>query len=487
VSRLALALALLTALLGLRFGTFVASGADSYGYVSQADLWLSRTLIIDSPLAAEAPWRYAVFTLTPLGFRPGDRRGTMVPTYSPGLPLVMAAFKAVGGDNAKYWVVPLLGALSVWLTFVLGSRLGGPDAGVLAALALVVSPAFLFQVMWPMSDVPVVAWWLASFVLALGRTKYHILGAGLAAAAAVLTRPNLVVLALPVAAVVAMVGTSWRVRLFRVALFAVGVLPGPIAVALINQHLYGSSLASGYGTFETIYSGRYFWTNLARYPRWLIETETPFILLALIAPAILRRRGHPEAARLAWLAIASSLVVFLSYLWYTPFDTWIYLRFLLPAYPLLLACAAAAFGYLVPSAPRKRLLSFAALVVILAGWGLWQGREAFRVRAQESRYLAAARLARGLPGDAAILCNQHSGSLRYYANRLTLRFEWLEPASYTEAIDYLHSLGRPVFVVLDDWERDIFKSRYAGVTDLSWLDRPPALVAAKSVYFYVVP
>jgi hypothetical protein len=124
---------------------------------------------------------------------------------------------------------------------------------------------------------------------------------------------------------------------------------------------------------------------------------------------------------------------------------------------------------------------------VLASWGLWQGRAAFTVRTQESRYLAAARFARALPDNAAILCNQHSGSLRYYADRLTLRYEWLAPDVYTEAIDYLHSLGRPVFVVLDDWERDVFRSRYAAVTDLSWLDRPPALVAAKQVYFYAVP
>jgi hypothetical protein len=38
LTRLALALAFLTAALGIAFGTFTAGGADSYGYVSQADL-----------------------------------------------------------------------------------------------------------------------------------------------------------------------------------------------------------------------------------------------------------------------------------------------------------------------------------------------------------------------------------------------------------------------------------------------------------------
>ena len=76
---------------------------------------------------------------------------------------------------------------------------------------------------------------------------------------------------------------------FRVALFTLATLPGPIAVAVFNNHLYGSPLASGYGTVgATIYAGRYFLTNRAVLA-WLVETQTPFILLAFAAPFLLRR------------------------------------------------------------------------------------------------------------------------------------------------------------------------------------------------------
>ena len=171
LTRLALALAFLTAALGIRFGTFTAGGADSYGYVSQADLWLQRTLIIDEPLADEAPWRNANWTLTPFGYRPGDRRGTMVPTYSPGLPMVMAAFKACGGAERR-----LLCRAAAWrvdrVAHVCARRASRRDRslGCLAATALLASPPFLFQLMWPMSDVPAAAWWLLSIVLALRGT-----------------------------------------------------------------------------------------------------------------------------------------------------------------------------------------------------------------------------------------------------------------------------------------------------------------------------
>ena len=437
MTRVALALALVAAALGLRFGTWAASGADAYGYLSQADLWLEGRLIVDEPLAEDASWQNANWTLTPFGYRPGDERGTMVPTYAPGLPIVMAAFKAAAGGTAVFWVVPLLGALAVWLTFRLGAILGGAPAGLLAALA-------------------------------------------------VLTRPNLVVIAAPILAFIAMRPGTPGTRIGRAALFTAAMLPGPIAVAAIDRHLYGSALASGYGTFSTIYAGRYVLPNLANYTTWLLQTQTPFIFLGLAAPWVIGRRAPSDARPVVRLGLGAAALVALSYLAYTPFDHWTFLRFLLPAFPVMLALASAVFVALAPSAPRARAGAFLAVAVVLAAWGLWTGRPAFRVRGEEARYVAAGRFARELPEDAVILCNQHSGSLRYYANRITMRFEWLEPEMYGEAIDHFRRLGRPVYVVLDDWERDVFRARYAKVADLSWLDEPPLLVAARRVYFYAV-
>jgi 4-amino-4-deoxy-L-arabinose transferase-like glycosyltransferase len=485
-SRVALALALAAIVLGIRFGTFVAGGADPYGYVSQADLWLRGTLIIEEPLAREAPWRDASWSLTPLGYRPAEGR-MMVPTYSPGLPMVMAAFKAVGGENAVYLVVPLLGGLSIWLTYLLGTGLGGPSAGAFAALLLLVSPAFLFQLMWPMSDVPAMAWWLVSIVLALRASRPALVGSGLAAAFAILTRPNLIVLVVPLIVLIAWQRTTWRDRLIGGLLWSGAASLGAIADALVNRHLYGSAIFSGYGTLSSIYSTEYFSTNLTRYPLWLLQTQSPFILLGLAAPIALRRLGRASGARLAWWGLAFTLVVLLSYLWYTPFENWTYLRFLLPAYPVLIAMCSAAFVALVPRGASRRRWTFIGLAAIVVLWGLWEGRIAFRVRADEARYRVAARFATGLPENAVIISNQHSGSLRYYANRLTVRFEWLYPDVYVEAVRYLNSLGRPVFAVLDDWERDVFRARYAGYADLSWLDEPPlVLVADGRVYFYAV-
>lgn len=482
----AAALSLAAFALGIRFGTFAASGADSYGYVSQADLWRRGALIVDVPLAEAIPmWRNADWALTPFGYRPGGGPGRMVPTYSAGLPMLMAGFGTLGGAEAVYLVVPALGALAVWLTFVLGRRLGGPSAGALAALALLVSPPFLFQLMWPMSDVPAMAWWLLAFVLALRGTAPGAAAAGAAAAAAILTRPNLVVLAVPLVLLTASAGVGGRGRLGRVAAFGTPALAGVGAVAAINLHLYESALASGYGTFSTIYSLAYARPNTINYGAWLVQAQTPFVLLALAAPFLLR--GEPRARRAAIAGLACAATVVLAYLFYTPFDHWTYLRFLLPALPILLALAAAGFARIAPARSWRRAAAFGLVAATLAVWGVWHGRAAFRVRTEEARYATAGRFAAALPPSAVILCNQHSGSLRHYAGRVTIRFEWLDPDVYPQAIAALRRLGRPVYVVLDDWEREIFRERYAGSADLAWLDEPPLVVAAGRVYFYAVP
>lgn len=337
-----------------------------------------------------------------------------------------------------------------------------------------------------MSDVPAMTWWLVATVLAMRGTTIALVGAGAAAALATLTRPNLIVLAVPILAfALGRPGTA-RERLQRGAAFALAMLPGPLAIAAINQHLYGSPSASGYGTFSTIYANRYLMPNLVNYSTWLLQTQTPFVGLALAAPWLLGRRGHPGGRPIVLLGAGLIAAVALSYLWYTPFDHWTFLRLLLPAFPPMLALAAAAFTVIAPRAPWRRALAFVVLAAALTAWGLWTGRAAFRVRAEESREAAAGRFATELPDRAVILCNQHSGSLRYYANRITMRFEWLDPDMYVEALDHFRRLGRPVYVVLDDWERDMFRMRYADVADLSWLDEEPLVVAARRVYFYAV-
>ena len=68
-------------LAGYSGGSGVGGGADSYGYLSQADLWLKGDLITEQPGAARAPWPDAQSTLAPLGYRASPSRDAIVPIY----------------------------------------------------------------------------------------------------------------------------------------------------------------------------------------------------------------------------------------------------------------------------------------------------------------------------------------------------------------------------------------------------------------------
>ena len=157
---------------GLYWGTFAASGVDAYGYVSEAALWARGRLRIDQPFVASIPWPAADWAFAPMGYRPAFAGHAIVPSYAPGLPLLMALAERLAGACGPYYVVPLLGGLCVWCCYLLGRRAASAAAGACAAVLLACSPAFLFHLVAPMSDVPAAAFWCAALYLSSrGRSR----------------------------------------------------------------------------------------------------------------------------------------------------------------------------------------------------------------------------------------------------------------------------------------------------------------------------
>lgn len=472
----AICLAIFAIVIAIRFSAFEANAADQYGYISQAALWVKGNLTVQEPLAAVAPWPEPEWSFSPLGYRPGQRPATIVPTYSPGLPLVMAGLLKLIGPAGVYLPVPLLGSLAVWATFVLGKRVAGPACGLMAATLLLTSPIFLFQLKEPMSDVPVTAWWLVAILLIAAPGGARAFGGGLAASAAILTRPNLV----PLAAVlgVFVLGYSsplFRTRLRNATLFAVGVLPGCVAIGVFNLTLYGSPLESGYGSVLHIFNGEYLKANLARYPRWLLETETPFVCLAVLAPWLLR--SSLAAHRLSWLFLGMSATLFACYAFYLPFDSWTFLRFLLPAIPLLLISSSAAVFSLaqrIASVSWRWLLAALFCLLIAWRWDTAVTRGLQPLRANDRRFEVVGEFVRDqLPPNAIVLAIIHSGSVRHYSGRLTLRWDGLPPEWLDPAVAFLRTSGYRPYLLIEDWERPQFVERFTGHSTLVALDWPP--------------
>ncbi|HEV3215855.1 MAG TPA: glycosyltransferase family 39 protein [Vicinamibacterales bacterium] len=466
---IAISAALIALLIGVRYGTFTADDSDSYGYVSQAGLWLKGNLVVAQPLAVAAPWPDADWTFSPLGYRPGRTRGTIVPTYAAGLPLTMAGLLACCGSNGVYLAVPALGALAIWLTFALGRKLDNATTGAAAAVLLAVSPIFLFQLVTPMSDVPVTTWWLLALVLITRTTPASPFWSGLAASAALLTRPNL--FPLVIVLVVFLASSERTARARDIMFFGLGVAPGVLAIAAINAALYGSPLQSGYGSLSTIFSLEGLRANVARYPRWLLESQTPFVCLAAGAPWLLRRR------ELVLLLLGMSVALFACYAFYQPFDSWLFLRFLLPAIPLLLILSSAVALTLLSRVSWKwQPLAIVTLLALLTAryWDTAVSRGALKQKAGERHFADVGLFVRqALPRDAVVLAMMHSGSVRHYSGRMTLRWDELPPEWLDPALAFLRANGYVSYLVLEPWEEAQFRTRFQGHSDWAALDWPP--------------
>jgi hypothetical protein len=483
-------LAVATLAAGLRWGAMVAGGADSYGYVSQAGSWLRGGVVVQEDIIRSSPWPGAAATWAPLGYRPSPRRpDAIVPVYAPGLPLLMAAFQFVAGFRGAFLVVPLSGALTIWLTYLLGrSVFGAPDMALCGAALVATSPVFVYQLMNAMSDVPVTAAWTLALVLALARRP---LTAGFAMSAAIAIRPNLAPLAgvlfawtlLSEARQRGMSGAaSASLRL------AIGVAPSVVGIGWFNSRVYESALTSGYGPTADYYALRFLTTNARLFASWIADVETPAVALGLlffIAPGLW---PAPRVSFARFLLGGSIAVVVLSYLFYQPFDVWWYLRFLLPMWPVMMLLTAGAFEAIARRWLGLRSRWAMAVAVALLSWhGLYVARDrsAFLLGRLERRYVDVARfVAAHTEPDAVIFSVQHSGSLRIYADRLTLRFDQLDPLWLDRAVAHLQSIGRRPYYVLDGQEVEAFRARFGAANRSGTLDWPPIALLGDRLAVY---
>ena len=136
------------------------------------------------------------------------------------------------------------------------------------------------------------------------------------------------------------------------------------------------------------------------------------------------------------------LVTFACYVSYAPFDVWWYLRFLLPGFGALSVLIAAGAVTLARSIPQPwgRLIA-AAAILLLAVKSVTFAAAASTfgpVRDGEQRYIAMGEFAAAhLPVEAVVFAVQHSGAMRFYGGRYTLRFDQLVSEPADRLIDQL--------------------------------------------------
>jgi hypothetical protein len=128
-----------------------------------------------------------------------------------------------------------------------------------------------------------------------------------------------------------------------------------------------------------------------------------------------------------------------------------------------------------------------AVVLISAEYAITQvrTRAVLEIADGEQKYADVGRfVSTQLPANAIVLADLHSGSVRYYSGRTTIRYEWLDPEWLDRAMTYLAMSGFEPYLVLENSEVPRFRARFAGQTSVTLVDRPPIASYSRGVFIY---
>jgi hypothetical protein len=447
----------------LRYTSFSVGGSDSSGYLNTARRLVSGTLV-SRPRTLE---RFALPDellpiFIPLGFVEGPRPGTMAPFYSSGFPAHMAAAALLlGWERGPFLVSPLAALGSVLLLYLLARELSLPRAWAgAAALVFAAWPVMIFQAVQPMSDVVATFWALAAVLCAVKARRRLLFAAASGAAVGidVLVRPTSVLLVVPLA-------FALPLSVRAISLFLGGGAPFAAALAVYDLRCYGDVLQSGYGKagVQEAIALRNFSPRLRHYGGWISRTGTPLVPMAWLGLLFDRKPAwRDRALLLSWFGS-----FFLFYCLYEPYDSFAFVRFLLPAAPGLFLGAALLVHDLAERLARPRVtgpVSIGLLLLVL----LVEGRAVQRVgilgtAEGESIYpRICAWAARTLPADAVVLSMSASGALEYYTSLSYARYDWIEPARLPRLRVGIQGRGGRLYALLFPFEVEDFVKRLPG-------------------------
>jgi hypothetical protein len=285
---------------------------------------------------------------------------------------------------------------------------------------------------------------------------------------AVLVRPNLALAAVVVVAWVWMCGRRLDRPWAATAMFLLGCMPFAALMAWLNSMLYGHPLSFGYGRASDLFAIEHVGVNLSNYSRALLQTQLGFPLLGVAAVWLV-----PRGVRsLAWLATGITGAVVATYLLYSPFPEWWYLRFLLPVLPMMTALAIA----VVAGWKGAWRVVHVLVLVVLVGYTTTSEatRQALDLARLERRFRTSGQMARErFSEDAVFITVWESGSVKYHGGRDAVLWDSLDPTWLDRTIDWLHARGLEPFIMVEQWEETAFRQRFSPYSPLGNLDWPP--------------
>ena len=231
----------------------------------------------------------------------------------------------------------------------------------------------------------------------------------------------------------------------------------------IQRKLFGSPFATGYGDTGALFSFAHYGTNVRLFAQHGWQALGLVWLVALIVGI------QKTPVELRWRIVTLTVGVITPYLFYLPFDHWETLRFILPALVPLSIIVAAGVIHVARLVPNRAATAavIAAFLVPLVGRaeGLLRASSAWEIASLESRYpLAGEWINVNTPATSVVLANQHSGSLRWYGERQTLRWDFIAPEQLATTVRELESHGAATYVALEGDEVAMFDQRFKDVS-----------------------
>jgi hypothetical protein len=195
------------------------------------------------------------------------------------------------------------------------------------------------------------------------------------------------------------------------------------------------------------------------YGTWILRTLSPVVPLAAVTAGALRRiPARNRALVLSWFG-----VYFVFYCFYEPYQSFIFLRLLLPGFPgLFLAAALAAQEWTAGKKwlPLRSAATALAAVLVLSlevrgsvEVGLLGVAEGESIYPRVSRWASGA-----LPAKSVLVTTYASGALEYYTDLCYARWDRLEPDTFARIREAAQARGYRFFALLyPDEEKELSK------------------------------
>jgi hypothetical protein len=281
------------------------------------------------------------------------------------------------------------------------------------------------------------------------------LAAGAALGIAVLVRPTNALLLVPMAfALPLRRGPLW--------LFAAGAAPFALMLAVYNQRCYGNFGRSGYDVtgLSEAFAWSHFPPRFAYYGGHVLETLAYVVPIAWLALLLDRKTpARDRALLISWFTAFFGFFCF-----YGPYESFIFVRFLLPGIPALILGAALVIQRW-GSAPGALRFAPAAILLVVIAVEVRATRRlgVLGVIGDQSTYPESCRWAqRVLPPKSALLAMQTSGALEYYTDTTYVMWNWIDSSSFRALRSRVEQRGWRWFALLLPDEKEEFFKRLPG-------------------------